>query len=278
MYDTVLFPAPQTKSESLRDFIQANLVRFVLQTPIFPLIVAVVSQIALKLHAGKGRVELHQEWLAVPVVFPFLGSFQPPRAQHGVPVLLGLPAPLTVIFPVVGQTSLWAVPAVQAGGLEVVRGRVSLPDWQTLGALVSVHWVPLASLAQSGVLEEIDKGRGLLKFIKLCNLYPLVAAVALQVATGYDGLVNKVLVVDHGEGPSFESLVSEWNIFWFIRSQGKPRMESVLYLLLSFHSSNWWWTHTTLGIFWKSFQMFRKKWVFLAATRINYFYFLPELL
>lgn len=61
MYDTVLFPAPQTKSESLRDFIQANLVRFVLQTPIFPLIVAVVSQIALKLHAGKGRVELHQE-------------------------------------------------------------------------------------------------------------------------------------------------------------------------------------------------------------------------
>ena len=108
---------------------------------------------------------------------------------------------------------------------EVVR--LSLPDGETLGALVSVDRVALTSLAQAGVTEEIDKAGGLFKFIIARHLYPLIAA-KLQTATGCDGFLNNVLLVDNGEQPVFESFVSHWDFLWFIRGQGKPRMEAML--------------------------------------------------
>ena len=108
---------------------------------------------------------------------------------------------------------------------EVVRP--SLPDGETLGALVSVYRVALTSLAQAGVTEEIDKGGALFKFIIARHLYPLIAA-PLQTATGYDVFLDNVLLVDNGEHPVFKSLVSHWNFLGFIRGDGKPWMEAML--------------------------------------------------
>ena len=108
---------------------------------------------------------------------------------------------------------------------EVVRP--SLPDGETLGALVGVDRVALTSLAQAGVTEEIDKGGALFKFIIARHLDPLIAA-KLQTAAGHDGFLHKVLLVDNGEQPVFESLVSHWNLLGFIRGEGKPRMEAML--------------------------------------------------
>ena len=60
MYVTGLFSTPQTKSESLGNFVQSDLVRSILQTSIFVLTVDVVPQIAVKLNAAKDRIKLHQ--------------------------------------------------------------------------------------------------------------------------------------------------------------------------------------------------------------------------
>ena len=43
----------------------------------------------------------------------FLGAFQPPGAQQGVVVLQRPPAPVAVVLPVIGQTSLGAIPTVE---------------------------------------------------------------------------------------------------------------------------------------------------------------------
>ena len=75
--------------------------------------------------------------------------------------------------------------------------------------------------------EEIDKGGGLFKFIKPGHLYPLIAA-PLETTTGYDGFLNNVLLVDNGEEPVFESLVSDWNFLGVIHREDKPGMEAML--------------------------------------------------
>ena len=67
--------------------IQSDLVKIILATSSFILILAVVSQEAVKQYAGTDRVHLGHDNVAVTTMLLFLGAFQPPGAQQGVVVL-----------------------------------------------------------------------------------------------------------------------------------------------------------------------------------------------
>ena len=61
MCDTVRIIAPLTRSKILRNFIQSELVKFILKTSRSLLIVAVVSEEAVKQNATKDRIELARQ-------------------------------------------------------------------------------------------------------------------------------------------------------------------------------------------------------------------------